>query len=1177
MRIPVIAVALVLLTGVATAWAGSTINPTVPAQNSPLSSAPVRSNFLAAYNDVNGIEGMFAGSSAPLNPTQGQDWLNTTTITAAAWSKWSAQSGTWIELGVFNLVSGTFAPVFSTASFAATPPLAVTSPSGVVTYALNYGASLAVSGSPSSLVVNMANANAWSVLQTFNGGATVTGSFTATGLVTNADLANSTISGIALGSNLDTLTFGTHLAAGGTSYNGSAGVTITSDATNANTASTIVARDGSGNFSAGTITASLTGHASLDLALTGGMLSGLTSVDLGSGTGAPAADTGTGLAVYGADATTSRMETTAFGATAAVSLRSSLGTRGSPSALTAGTLIASYNVHGYDGSIWTSTAYGAVHTYAQANWTSTSHETKICFATTPTTSSATNADSLCQYGDGSVSITTASATAFAVGLNGATNPALNVDASTASQVAGLDVVGAVHNGTVAVKVIDSSGSTNLTINALGSGTIGIGNVSTGAVTITPATTIVGNLTVNVTGSGQCLQASSVGVVSGTGSPCGGSGSTPGGSNTQVQYNNSSIFGGISGVTSNGTSMTFANGDLLLAGSSSGVMTLEAPAAASTYVMTFPAATDTVAVLGTAQTFTAAKTFSNQISSTAALTVASASGATLDDVNVASETTTLTGTTTVTALSKSHFYRPTFTDSSAATLTTASTVTIDNSPNCTGSLTCTNQWALNVVAGATNLGGTLNVESNALVREIANAGTTGTTVNELAKLTGAPSTAVVTATSDTGGAVGIVVSGAGTSGNAKIATAGIAPCAFDGATVAGDYVQISSSVGGKCADAGSTYPTTGQILGRVLATLGSAGNANVDLFGAGAVGSSGTVTNATINTAGGLTNTGTCSISTAGTCTIYSPGGYLNKFRNGTFDVWQRGTGATSIGTSGNYFADGWKVYFTGSTGVTALQAAGPSAGYPLYSLEIEGATSNTDIKVGQRIESYVAAPLAGQTVTVQFWYYQNTGSTVTPKFSTCYASAQDNFGTCTGDVSSTSLTACATATWCQEAYTFTASSSAANGYEIDLDCNAGFTSISVNCRFAAADIRVTPGVSTGVNTNPPPPELRPIATEMAFNQRYYQVSYYTTDPTSTSIAIDFVSGFLSGNAAFFTLKFAVPMRAAPTFTLAAGGSWENETPVIETQVQQVLMGNASGFFYAQGTLGAVSGAASAEL
>jgi len=51
---------------------------------------------------------------------------------------------------------------------------------------------------------------------------------------------------------------GTGLSGGGASGS----VTITSNATNANTASTIVARDASGNFSAGTITASLTGTAS---------------------------------------------------------------------------------------------------------------------------------------------------------------------------------------------------------------------------------------------------------------------------------------------------------------------------------------------------------------------------------------------------------------------------------------------------------------------------------------------------------------------------------------------------------------------------------------------------------------------------------------------------------------------------------------------------------------------------------------------------------------------------------------------------------------------------------------------------------------------------------------------------------------------------------------------------
>jgi hypothetical protein len=73
-----------------------------------------------------------------------------------------------------------------------------------------------------------------------------------------------TISGVALGSNLNTLTLatsGTGLS-GSTTYNGSAAATftVTSNATNLNTASTIVARDASGNFTAGTITAALTGN-----------------------------------------------------------------------------------------------------------------------------------------------------------------------------------------------------------------------------------------------------------------------------------------------------------------------------------------------------------------------------------------------------------------------------------------------------------------------------------------------------------------------------------------------------------------------------------------------------------------------------------------------------------------------------------------------------------------------------------------------------------------------------------------------------------------------------------------------------------------------------------------------------------------------------------------------------
>ena len=73
------------------------------------------------------------------------------------------------------------------------------------------------------------------------------------------DYVAGTISGAALGGNISTLTFGTFLT--GTSYNGTGAVTIATNATNANTASTLVARDASGNFSAGTITAALSGNA----------------------------------------------------------------------------------------------------------------------------------------------------------------------------------------------------------------------------------------------------------------------------------------------------------------------------------------------------------------------------------------------------------------------------------------------------------------------------------------------------------------------------------------------------------------------------------------------------------------------------------------------------------------------------------------------------------------------------------------------------------------------------------------------------------------------------------------------------------------------------------------------------------------------------------------------------
>jgi hypothetical protein len=112
-------------------------------------------------------------------------------------------------------------------------------------------------------------------------------------------------------------------------------------------------------------------------------------------------------------------------------------------------------------------------------------------------------------------ITSASANALAVGLNGATNPAFNVDASTATSATGLNIKSAAAAGGLAISVISSGTNEALTINAKGSGTIGIGSVSTGTVTITPPTTLSAALTYgavtlsnSVTGTGSMVLSTS---------------------------------------------------------------------------------------------------------------------------------------------------------------------------------------------------------------------------------------------------------------------------------------------------------------------------------------------------------------------------------------------------------------------------------------------------------------------------------------------------------------------------------------------------------------------------------------------------------------------------------------------------------------------------------------------
>lgn len=158
-------------------------------------------------------------------------------------------------------------------------------------------------------------------------------------------------------------------------------------------------------------------------------------------------------------------------------------------------------------------------------------------------------------------------------------------------------------------------------------------------------------------------------------------------------------------------------------------------------------------------------------------------------------------------------------------------------------------------------GPQDLNGQAMTVQVANAGTTGTTVNKLAKLTS--SGAVILTTSDTAIPVYIVDSGAGTTGNAKLAIDGQESCVMDAtaSNTEGFVVTASNSVAGDCHAASAAEPSGFFVIGTLVSnstTLGSVATVQVQPYFAaagGAGGGSGTVNSGTSGQMTGYTATG----------------------------------------------------------------------------------------------------------------------------------------------------------------------------------------------------------------------------------------------------------------------------------------------------------------------------------
>jgi hypothetical protein len=244
-------------------------------------------------------------------------------------------------------------------------------------------------------------------------------------------------------------------------------------------------------------------------------------------------------------------------------------------------------------------------------------------------------------------------------------------------------------------------------------------------------------------------------------------------------------------------------------------------------------------------------------------------------------------------------------------------------------------------------------------------------------------------------------------------------------------------------------------------------------------------------------------------------GFVNKLRNGTFDVWQRGTSITCPVSTLIYTADGWQVW-AGGAGVTAQQGVTANTG-TWNALQIIGAAGVTAVHISQRLESNIAISLANNRATFSAWVHNNTGATITPTLYVDYPTARDNFAATTGD-GSFSLQPCANGAWTRVAYTWTVNGNAWAGYEIQLLFGAVVAGQDISV--TACDLRATPGLAVGLQANPPPPELRDIATETVICQRYYE---------AVGLGICMFSGNVTSGSAYYSPSaFKVVKRATPT-------------------------------------------------
>lgn len=289
-------------------------------------------------------------------------------------------------------------------------------------------------------------------------------------------------------------------------------------------------------------------------------------------------------------------------------------------------------------------------------------------------------------------------------------------------------------------------------------------------------------------------------------------------------------------------------------------------------------------------------------------------------------------------------------------------------------------------------------------------------------------------------------------------------------------------------------------------------------------------------------------------------GFRNIFINGAMQVAQRGTSSAGITTSGYYTVDRWHMNLSVGGTWTQTQSTDAPAGFS-SSLKVQCTTANAslattnNVRIWQKIEGFNVQQLAKGTagakpLVLSFWVKAfQTGTfictlddlTNSRKISASYtinASGTwekktlyfvgDTTGALTNDSSATLMP-----TWWLAAGPSFQGSALSTSWTSSATLS-DYANGQTNVASSTSNYFQITGVQLEQNYQPTPFEQRPIGTELALCQRYYEKTYTQSVSLGTVTQNGSITVFYNASyGACSGFQFKQTKRAAPTITLYA--------------------------------------------